>query len=540
MNKFLTISLCAVMAMAAKASPPPDLIARIHFVGAEQISADTNSAALTNFFCSAEAQALREQTLNKLSHFPYTWFKSRLAAGASDGADQLRPLLDDLLKSEWFLEIRDTTNGVPETALAIRLDAARAKLWQENLAGVLQSWTHLPAGKTSNGWLLKKDLPPNLIRFVHAGDWVVLSCGENELPLSEDIVRRVLAEKRPAPFGKNYWLNVEADWPRLARWFPPLKAFDFPKIELQFIGRDGDLWSNGRFVLSQPLSPLEKWRLPTSVFHQPMVSFTAVRGIGSWLERQSWAQPYEIQPPPGQFFIWALPQVPLQTFAAAPVPDATAALTQLDAKLSAVLVKNSKNLFFNTIKEEMTNGQIAWHGLPFIAPFVRTLHEPAGDFLFGGFFPNPPRSEALPPALLQQLNTPNLVYYHWEITGDRLKELPELSQFMLLLTRHKQFNPQSTAGKWLNHVGPTLGPAVTTVTQTGPNELNFLRKSPGGLTAIELVALANWLEATNFPGCDLRMPPPRARPMRPPPNMPGTPGKPAPAAPVPASPAMPH
>ena len=127
MNKFLIISFGAVITVvvAAQAAPPSDLIARIHFAGAEHISADTNSAALTNFFCSAEAQALREQTLNKLSHFPYTWFKSRLAAGASNGAEQLRPLLDDLLKSEWFLEIRDTTNGAPETALAIRLNSGR-------------------------------------------------------------------------------------------------------------------------------------------------------------------------------------------------------------------------------------------------------------------------------------------------------------------------------------------------------------------------------------------------------------------------------
>ena len=527
-------------AVAAKASPPPDLIARIHFVGAEQISADTNSAALTNFFCSTEALALREQTLNKLSHFPYTWFKSRLAAGAGDEADQFRPLLDDLLKSEWLLEIRDTTNGAPETALAIRLNAARAQLWQGRLAGVLQSWTHLPAGKTSNGWLLKKDLPPNLIRFVRAGDWIVLSCGENELPLSDGIIRRVLAEKRPAPLGKDYWLSVEADWPRLARWFAPLKDFDFPKIDLQFVGRNGELWSNGKFILSQPLLPLETWRVPTNIIHQPFVSFTAVRGIGPWLARQSWARPYEIQPPPDQFFIWALPQVPLQTFAAAPVPDATAALAQLHAKMSASLARNSQNLFFTAIKEEMTNSQISWHGLPFIAPFVRALHEPAGDFLFGGFFPNTLRSQPLPPELFQQLNTPNLVYYHWEITAQRLKELPELSQFMLLLTRHKQFTPQSTTGKWLHRVGPTLGATVTKVSQTGPNELSFLRKSSDGLTAMELIALANWLEATNFPGCDLRLPPPRLKPKRPYPQMPGAPARPVPAKPAPASPSLPH
>jgi hypothetical protein len=181
----------------------------------------------------------------------------------------------------------------------------------------------------------------------------------------------------------------------------------------------------------------------------------------------------------------------------------------------------------------MTNGQISWHGLPLIAPFVRTLHEPAGDFLFGGFFPNTPRSQALPPELFQQLGTPNLVYYHWEITAERLKELLQLTQLMLLMTWHKQLDANSAAGKWLNHVGPTLGNSITEVMRTAPNELIFTRKAPGGLTAIELVALANWLEAPNFPGCDLRLPPHPLKPRRP--HMPG-----ASAAPAPALPTLPH
>ncbi len=533
MNKFLTISFCAVLAVAAKSAPSPDLIARIHFAGADRISADTNSAAFTNFYCSAEAQALREQTLNKLAHFPYAWFKNRLSAGAGDGARQLRPLLDDLLKSEWLLEIRDATNGAPETALAIHLNNTRAQLWQENLAGLLQSWTHLPAGKISNGWLLKKDLPPNLFRFERQGDWVVIDCGQNDLWLGHEILEPFL--KTGSASAETNWLTADLDWPRLAQWFPPLKEFDFPRIELQCVGRAGDLWANGKFTLAQPLSPLEKWRMPTNVIHQPLVSFTAVRGIGPWLERQSWARPFEIQPPPDQFFMWALPQIPFQTFAAAPVPGATAALTQLHAKLSASSAGNVPDAFLAPMTTELTNNRILWRGVPFIAPFVQALHEPAGDFLFGGFFPNTPFSRPLPAELLQQMNTPNLVYYHWEITAERLKELPELTQLMLLMTRHKQLDANSAAYKWLNHAGPTLGPSVTEVTQTGPQELNFLRKSPGGLTALELVALANWLEATNFPGCDLSLPPRPLRPRRPPSPTPGAPAKAAPA-----KPALPH
>ncbi len=161
-------------AMAAPAAPAaPDLIARIHFAGATQVSADTNAAAFTKFWCSPEALALRDQTLNKLSRAPYTWFRSKLAPGAGDGTKQLRPLLDDLSGAEWFLQIRDGATGSPEYALAIRLDAGRAQLWQSNLKAVLEAWTGMPVQKTPNGWSLKKHLPPNLVRFVRAGDWVV-------------------------------------------------------------------------------------------------------------------------------------------------------------------------------------------------------------------------------------------------------------------------------------------------------------------------------------------------------------------------------
>jgi len=514
---------CAAMmaAVVAQASPPaPDLMARVHFAGAEQISADTNAVAFTNLWCSPEAQALREQTLNKLSRAPYNWFKRKILSGTNDGAGQLRPLLDDLLGAEWFLQIRDATNGSPEFALAIRLNAGRAQLWQTNLGNVLEAWTGMSVEKIQNGWELKKHLPPNVIRFVRVGDWVVFGWGQDKLLLNDELVRRVLAEKRPAPAEKNNWLTADLDWPRLARWLPSLSAVDLPETRWQAVGRDGNLHVDGKLIFPQPLAmTLEKWRMPTNTIHQPFVSFTAARGIAPWLEKQNWAQPYEILPVPNQGFIWALAQMPLQTFAAVPVPDASNALVQLDQKLSAST--NWQSHFMMPLTMEMTNNQISWTGLPFVAPKLEALHEPSGDFLFAGVFPNNPKGKPLPPELLTLLGQTNLVYYHWEITAERLKLLPQLTQLALMVTRHRQLDAQSAAGKWLAAVGPTLGNSVTEVTQTAPNQLTFVRKASGGLTAVELTALANWLEAPNFPGCDLRLPPPKPR--HPHPKTPGTP-----------------
>ena len=109
MKKMPLIFAALMLAAAVGAQPQPDLIARIHFAGAEAISTDMNRFTFTNLFYSAEARALASQTLDKLSRAPGAWFKSKLPPGAGDGAAQLRPLLDDLLKSEWILEMRDTT-----------------------------------------------------------------------------------------------------------------------------------------------------------------------------------------------------------------------------------------------------------------------------------------------------------------------------------------------------------------------------------------------------------------------------------------------
>jgi len=502
MKKYFLILTCAglfaAIAIQALASQP-DLIAQIHFAGASRISADANSLAFTNEFCSAEARAFENQTLDKLSRTPYVWFKEKIAAGAGDGSAQLRPLLDDFLKSEWFFEIRATADGSQEFALAIRLNNDRAQFWQKNLQSVLESWMKLSAQKIPGGWELEKHQPPNLVRFENSGGWVVICCGQNKLPSSREIVQRASAENAKS------WLAVDADWSRLERWFPVLKKFDLPETQLQVVGTNGNLQLNGKFTLAQPLPPLAQWRMPSNTIHQPFVSFTAARGFAPWLQRQDWARPYQISPMPNQIFIWSLVEVPFQTFYAIPVPDGKSAVWQLDQKMSFDM--NWRNYFMSPVSLVMTNNGIMWRGVPFIAPFVQATHENSGDFLFGGFFPNTPFSKPLPQGLFTRLAEPNLVYYHWEITAKRLQQLQNLCQLGLMLTRHRQLASQSAGQKWISHIGPTLGNTVTEVFQTAPTELTFSRRAPGGLTAMELFAFASWLEATNFPGCDLRLPP---------------------------------
>lgn len=477
-------------------SAPPAILALIHFAGPPDISKDTNFADVKNIFCSTQAVALESQTLDKLALTPGVWLKDKLPTGAADGSAQLRPLLDDFLKSEWFFEVRDGAAS-PDYALAIRLDDKRAQLWQTNLRALMESWTKISATNIPGGWELKKDLPPNLLRVVRAGDWLVIGCGQDELPLADEWAQGNL------PQNNGSWLSADLDWPLLAQHFPALAKFDFPKIQMRVAGTNHTLLVTGKLNLSEPLPALGAWAVPTNIIHQPLTSFTAARGFETWLTNQSWGSRFILSPEPNQLFVWSLAGMPLQTFIAVPVTSATNALAQLGQNFNADT--NWQPHLMSPFGLSITNNRISLPGVPFIAPEILALHERTGDILFGDAFPNPPFGKLPPSEIFAPLSQDNLVFYHWENSPARLTALPQLTQLALLLTRHRQLGQNSAAFQWLNSITPKLGASVTTVTQTGPAELTFSRTANSGLTAVELIALANWLEAPNFPGCDLSL-----------------------------------
>jgi hypothetical protein len=494
-----------VWATSALAQSQTNLIVRIHFAGADRIANDANSAAFTNEFCSSQARALESQTLDKLSRQPGIWYQGKYPPSAGDGSPQLRPLLDDFLKSEWILEIGGTTAS-PEYALAIRLDDGHARVWQDSLKNLLESWTGIKVKNISGGWELKKDLPPNLFRIVRKGDWVVIGCGQDKLPLSD-----AWPQDLKIPGDETSWVNADVDWPRLTECFPVLAKFDFPAFKMNIIGQGGTFQWSGKINLSQPLPPLQSWMTPTNIIHSPLTSFTAVRGFTPWLKNQDWAKLLELSPEPDQLFIWSQGQMSLQTYVAAPVSNATNALAQLGQNLTSHT--NWENYLLSPFAVEQTPQRIALTDVPFISPEILALHEAYGDFIFADGFPNLQRGKALPPELLQALQEKDLVLYHWEVTADRLKDLQQFAQLGLLLTHKRQLPSSSAAEQWLNVIGQISGPSVTQITQNGPTELNFNRTAPDGLTASELIALANWLEAPDFPGCDLSLPKVQFRPI---------------------------
>ena len=156
------LSLLALSVSAAL--PQPDLLAQIHFAGAQKISSDPHSTAFTNEFTSPEALALRAQTATKLANWLAGWLQTNVNVSVPGGAAKLRPLFDDLQSAEWFLDVRAAANGKPVVGIAIRLNPARAQLWQAGLSPFFPSATF----KSVGGWLIF-DSNPALLKLGDVG-----------------------------------------------------------------------------------------------------------------------------------------------------------------------------------------------------------------------------------------------------------------------------------------------------------------------------------------------------------------------------------
>src|SRR5207237_2145698 len=126
----------------------PSSLSRLHWLGKKRLVTETNAAAFMQIWNLPESARLEAQTLDKLSTAPWRLLKGMTNGASSTNAQTpvgastlLRPLLEDLVQEESFLEIHGVTNHPAELALAIKLNEIRAELWRTNLAAVLESLT---------------------------------------------------------------------------------------------------------------------------------------------------------------------------------------------------------------------------------------------------------------------------------------------------------------------------------------------------------------------------------------------------------------
>ncbi|MCX6922740.1 MAG: hypothetical protein NT154_05930, partial [Verrucomicrobia bacterium] len=534
---------------ASKPAIRPITLARMHWLGKKQIAAQKTSGYFMSIWNLPEAARLETQTLDKLA--------LALAGGQSGGgsnqlsatgnpssftnqlsltnsllATQLRPLLNDLVRDESYMELQQVTNQPGELALAVQLDAQRAELWTSNLTAVLEGITNvqsLPAPASRQAWRFSSVTRSNRLDLARVGDWTLLGLATETNRVLAEFSHRILADHTPvsarqtdpafqkgpaaakvrpapaSPAARDYWLDADLDLRGVVRalslgWKLPDA---WPRIAATWMGRGDQTRTTGKLTFAQPLKmQLEPWNTPTNLIRDPLVSFSAVRGVHPWLAGLEWLKHFQIEPVPDQLYAWASGPAPMLSYLAAPMTNAEVMLQAIGPRIQSELNPWFTNNAFGVL--EYSNGPVGlnWSGIPMFTPAVEAATNSGGSFLLGRFGPLPPPGAAklAPPELFAQLTSrPNIVYYDWEITQPRLEQWVYLSQTARLAFVRPQMSPKSAAFAFLLAVASKLGNSGTEIILDGPSSMSFIRNSHSGFTAVELHFLADWLESPAFP-----------------------------------------
>ncbi|MCX6896606.1 MAG: hypothetical protein NTZ16_14155 [Verrucomicrobia bacterium] len=443
-------------------------VSRLHWLGQRQICAEPGAARVRALWNLPETARLEAQTLAKF-------------AGGTNAP--LRALLDDVVREEFYAEVRHEANQPGSAVFAIRLNAERAKLWEANRAT-------LPSG----------------VELQRAGDWTLLGKATGANPLLAEWRERIAKTGAPAARGAtNFWLEADADLPAVARalgWKWDLPA-GWPRIFLTLTGDGENVLTRGSLKFAQPLAlPLEAWNIPTNLIRDPLIGFTAVRGLGGLPRGLTGWDKLEIGAAPGQLFLWAQAAVPFQNYFAGLFADAPERMRRISERL---LTQGNEwvvpNHVGNFARADDGRG-VLWKSAPFMSPFVQVVGKEPKGFVFGGLFTvaGARTNAAMPAELVKQvLGAPDLVMYDWELTGPRIEGWLHIGQLFRVIGHKAQLPPKSAGLEWLRAAAPKLGNNVTTVTRADAAQLAFNRKSTCGFTALELHLLADWLESPDFP-----------------------------------------
>jgi hypothetical protein len=481
----------------------PDTIAHIHWLGKKRLGITAGAYYFMRIWQQPQSSRLERQTLNKLATMPGQWLPGATNL-KNDDATRLWLMLDDLLQEECYLEIRQPTNGTAETVFAILLNQNQTGQWRTNLAAVVESLTgtHTVADSAVQGWTTQP-AKAGRIALSRVGDWTVVDVSSGKNPLLEEITTRIRRDGVPfVSSGTNLWLEASLDLPRLAACFPTInhQRSTINHLNLAISGDGGNVITRAQLTFTQPLpAQLEPWNIPLDLIHEPLTSFTAVRGLQSLLAGWKTWSDLQMGTPPDQLFFWTLAGSPYRTYLAAALPDAGRQVTALtDHLLQKANPWLATNGYISFDRAPDSNG-VTWGSLPDIKPFIKSAG--SGGWLYAGLLPDTNTDAAPPPAGMIQdiLNRTNLVYYDWEVTGPRLQPDLQLGQTVREIARRPQMPLDSAGLDWLALLIPRLGTSATIINRTAPDQLSLYRRSTLGLTAPELHLLADWLESPQFP-----------------------------------------
>jgi len=480
-------------------------VADYHFVGAARVAASPDGSKLREIASLSESRALWQRALERVTQVPGRLSEGRLAASAVQAAAPwLRPLLIDLWERESALRVQRQDGSSWDWTLAVELGPERMGVWRTNLVALAQAWELGPVLRGTAG-----DLPTMEIvgtngvprmRWVEAGSWGLLGIGPANLPGLVDALGQVRVAQRPVTSLTNAWLNVSAD---LAQLTGPLNlppGSDCPQVSISWRGDGEHVRASGRIGFErEPGVELEEWQIPTNIISEPLISFSALRGVRPFLMRSERLRQLLPDRLPNQVFTWAQGTAEAQLYCAFPATGFSEHLPGLATTLPQAFPRWVQELGLTRFVHNPDQAVVSWQGiLPSVTPTLGSVRHQDQEFALGSMFPPIPLGPP-PDELLAQLARENLVFYSWEVTPPRVAQWIMLSQLMSVMTKTPQLPAGQPALRWLFRVAPELGNTATEVLALSGREWSFERKSTLGFGAAELVFGMRWIEGASFP-----------------------------------------
>lgn len=512
-----TLTACSVKVASAKRASANPLIISAHFIGSEQLLASPDAARLKELWSQPSSAALRAHALTRFSLLPSYWLGDALPKGAAPQTNLFRPLLEDVLARESYID----ATAAPDFVLATKLTEQRARVWETNLWQALANWklgqpTALKT-ETGSGFELKRTGLPGTIRVQRAGDWVIVSAGTGRSAREAEWLANIKSTGRPAkPTGA--WLDGSANLARFDTWMPGLASLEnLPVAHFSFSNRADFVRTHAVLDFPKPHGwKSEPWLIPSNQIHDPLVSFLAVRGIAPLLQSFKPLAELDYKPTPNQIIGWGYAALPFQLNYAAPSRNVRSQLKPLTTELSETLLgSRGTNLAGQIVWD--TNGQgVVWRGLPLAVPSLSELQDSGNEFLALSFFPRLRPTNSAPPGLYQAMAGRNdLVAFGFEMLPLRIPHWRQFYQLGEIATGRGLTTTNTPTQQWLIDLQSApanraqFAEGVTELRSTSPTQMTLMRKSMTGLSAFELVTLSRWLDSEKFPAFGV-FPPPRA------------------------------
>ncbi len=473
---------------------PVQPLLRWHSAGWQSVTNQADGTRLKELLALPQTALLRSNTLVALAYnLPVLLFPE--APTNTDQATKLRPLLDDILTYE--SKVVWASASPLRWRMAVKIPVERTGIWTANLYDLLvrgEQLDKIPRTNITDTSVTVTYSAAETYRYGLNDSWVTVERAEPGYDW-EAVARS------EAPAGANAWFSLEMQTAILKQPGGLLPPGNQPYARLTMEGKGANQTSRLSLKFPQALAmSLPPWQVPTNTIKDPVISFTALRGVGGWWAQQDWLKPLQLPNAPQQAYVWAQPQAHYSTFAAFPARGASLLMTNSFSRTNEFTAAMGK-LFFGRMVA--LKNELVWAGAPILAPTLKAAPEPQDDHLLLSLFPLASSSENLPPALLEQfMGRTNLLYYDWEITEMRLNQWMRLAPLLSMVANQMPLNNSKVPYEWLAAIAPKLGNTVTEAELAAPDEIRVLRKSPAGFTGLELYLLARWLDQRSLPQWD--------------------------------------